>query len=149
MKRSLPLILAITAYVVAVIVWLAADRRIPRQAFDDFSAENTSDQGLSLARAYLASSGRRVTLLERPIDVRYLPRNGVVFRVGSLTSFLDLVRELEKEQESDPKDKKTAKKPPPRNEQERLKLQSGREHATPILDGEEDEWVRGGGRLVL
>ncbi len=149
MKRSLPLILAIAAYVIAVIVWLSVDRRIPRQAFDDFSSENTSDQGLSLARRYLAGSGRRVTLLERPIDLRYLPSNGVVFRVGSLTSFLDYVRELEKEQESDPEDKKSTKKPPPKKGLDRLKLESNRERATPLLDGEEDEWVRGGGRLVL
>jgi hypothetical protein len=149
MKRSLPLILAIAAYVIAVIVWLAVDRRVPRQAFDDFSSENTSDKGLSLARRYLAGSGRRVTLLERPIDLRYLPRNGVVFRVGSLKSFLDYVREMQKEQDSDPKDRKTTKEPPGKKEQERQKLDRNRERATPILDGEEEEWVRGGGRLVL
>src|ERR1700694_1163439 len=98
MKRSLPLVLAVAAYVIAVIVWLAVDRRVPREAFDDFSAENTSGKGLSLARRYLAT-GRHVTLLERPIDGRFLPKNGVVFRVGAIKAFFDVVRDLAKEQE--------------------------------------------------
>ena len=151
MKRSLPLILAIAAYVIAVIVWLAVDRRVPREAFDDFSSENTSDKGLSLARRYLAGTGRPVTLLERPIDLRYLPKNGVVFRVGSLTSFLDLVREMQKddEEDSDPKAKDKTRKPPPKKGLEKPKLALKRARATPLLDDEEEAWVRGGGRLVL
>ncbi len=155
MKRSLPLVLAIAAYVIAVIVWLAVDRRVPREAFDDFSAENTSGKGLSLARRYLAT-GRRVTLLERPIDGRFLPRNGVVFRVGSIRSFFDYVRDLEKEQDSKPEGDDKTKRPPEKKAQQKKgpplvkpKLKPKRERATPLLDDEEEEWVRGGGRLVL
>src|SRR5258708_19103632 len=158
MKRSLPVVLAIAAYVLAVIIWLAVDRRVPRVAFDDFSAENTSGKGLSLARRYLAT-GRRVTLLERPIDGRFLPKNGVVFRVGSIRSFFDFVRDLEKEQDSKPEDDDKTKKPPEKKAQPLVKpqakpklkptLKPKRERATPLLDDEEEEWVRGGGRLVL
>lgn len=149
MKRSLPLLLAIAAYVVAVIVWLAADRRVSREAFDDFSSENTTDQGLSLARRYLAGSGRRVSLLERPIDARFLPANGVVFRIGSLESFLDYLREMEKAQSSKPDGDDKTKKPPPKKALQKKRLEAKRQRATPLLDDEEEEWVRGGGRLVL
>src|SRR5258708_35147622 len=158
MKRSLPVVLAIAAYVLAVIIWLAVDRRVPRVAFDDFSAENTSGKGLSLARRYLAT-GRRVTLLERPMDGRFRPKKGGVFRVGAIRSFFDFVRDLEKEQDSKPEGDDKTKKPPEKKAQPLVKPQAKpklkptfkpkRERATPLLDDEEEEWVRGGGRLVL
>src|SRR5258706_1402651 len=97
-KRAWPLIAGVVTYAVAVILWLLFDRDVPQKAFDAFSSENTSDRGLSLARRYLTARGRRVALLERPIDVRYLPANAVVFRAGGLTSFFDLVRQLEDEE---------------------------------------------------
>ena len=170
MKRSLPLALAVAVYAAAVIVWLAVDKRVPRQAFDEFSAENTSEKGLSLARRYLAGRGRRVSLLERPVDARFLPANGVVFRAGKLFSFFDLInaqdeaeREAERQARQKPKqnvrkdDKQGAKKDekpkpakaPVKKKPSPLLDKLKRKHATPILDAEEEEWVRGGGRLIL
>ncbi len=207
MKRSWPLILAIVTYGVAVILWLTFDRHVPQKAFDAFSSENTSEKGLSLARRYLTARGRRVDLLERPIDTRYLPANAVVFRAGEFMSFFDLVREMDDEEsrrEKERKDKEkkdkegdagngkakksdaksgndsnakkndaksgsdgnakkndgkpgsdgnakkqTASKKPVKERKERPALHPKRALATPLLDADEEEWVRGGGRLVL
>lgn len=157
MKRSWPLLLGMLAYVVAVVVWLAVDKRVPREAFGDFSAENTSEKGLSLARRYLAARGRRVSLLERPIDVRYLPKDGVVIRAGEFMNFFDFVREMDEDEQKKDEEKKDAKakkgdKTPPKQkkpEPKKPKLKLKRDVATPMLDSDEEEWVRGGGRLVL
>ena len=179
MKRAWPLIAGGVTYAVAVILWLSFDRHVPQKAFDAFSSENTSDKGLSLARRYLTARGRRVALLERPIDVRYLPANAVVFRAGELMSFFDLVREMEDDEsrrenekkENDAKNGK-AKKAPDKSSDKSGKDKKARKDtaskkagketkseppplhpkralATPVLDADEEEWVRGGGRLVL
>lgn len=163
MKRSWPLLLGIATYAIAVIVWLATDKHVPQKAFDEYSSENTSDKGLSLARRYLAATGHPVALLERPIDARFVPKNGVVLRAGDFSSYFDFLRDFEDERESkddndkDKKDdgkakqdpKKDAKKPakPAKKDDSGLKLRRAR--ATPLLDDDEEEWVRGGGRLVL
>jgi hypothetical protein len=162
MKRSLPLALAIAAYVIVVIVWLAIDKHVPRKAFDDFSAENTSGNGLSLARRYLTGRGRRVSLLQRPIDARFLPRNAVIFRAGSLVSFFDFLRQIEEEREAKDDEEKAKEKTKSKNAPKKttlkknappaltkLKLKLKRTPAMQLLDAEEEEWVRGGGRLVL
>src|SRR5258708_39148857 len=97
-KRAWPLIAGVVTYTVAVILWLSFDRHVAQKAFDAFSSENTSDKGLSLARRYLTARGRRVALLERPIDVRFLPANAIGFRAGEFMSFFDLVREMDDEE---------------------------------------------------
>jgi hypothetical protein len=146
MKRSLPLILAVAAYAIAVIVWLAADRHVPRQAFDEYSADNTSEQGLSLARRYLAArGGHLVELLKRPIEARFLPKDGVVIRAGELVSQFDFMRESDEARQEQrarkpKKGEKVTKAKPPAPK---------RKLSTPILSSDEEDWVRGGGRLVL
>jgi hypothetical protein len=146
MKRSLPLIVAVAVYAIAVVVWLAADRRVPRQAFDEYSADNTSAKGLSLARRYLAAhGGHRVELLKRPIEARFLPKNGVVLRAGELVSFLDFMRQGDEEREEKRSRKAKQGTPPAKARRATPK----RKLATPILSSDEEEWVRGGGRLVL
>jgi hypothetical protein len=185
-KRAWPLIAGVVAYAVAVILWLSFDRHVPQKAFDAFSSENTSDKGLSLARRYLTARGGRVALLERPIDVRYLPANAVVFRAGEFMSFFDLVRQMDDEEsrrenekkeadarngkakkpgEKSDRDKKikqdtgpkkdekakkdTASKKDNREKKRESPLHPKRALATPLLDADEEEWVRGGGRLIL
>jgi hypothetical protein len=173
-KRAWPLIAGVVAYAVAVVLWLSFDRHVPQKAFDDFSSENTSDKGLSLARRYLTARGRRVGLLERPIDVRYLPANAVVFRAGELMSFFDLVRQMEDDESRREKEKKenegknskakkadgksgkdqkakkdSASKKDDDEKKHESPLHPKRALATPLLDADEEEWVRGGGRLVL
>lgn len=164
MKRSWPLLLGIAVYAIAVIVWLATDKHVPQKAFDEYSSENTSEKGLSLARRYLAATGHPVALLERPIDARFLPRNGVVLRAGNFVSYFDFLRDFEDERESrddddktkkdDDKAKKNPKKDPKKDPKKAAKKNESafkvkRARATPLLDEEEEEWVRGGGRLVL
>ncbi|HVR40217.1 MAG TPA: hypothetical protein VMU84_14070, partial [Thermoanaerobaculia bacterium] len=81
MKRTLPLLLAIAAYFMAVLVWVGSDKRIAHETFDEFSTLNTGDKGLSLASRYLAKQGSRVSMLTRPVSSDRLARDGVMFRV--------------------------------------------------------------------
>ncbi|HEY2325546.1 MAG TPA: hypothetical protein VGJ82_22000, partial [Thermoanaerobaculia bacterium] len=127
LKRALPLLLAIAAFFIAAFVWIGNDRTVSERAFDEFSIENTSPSGLSIAFRYLQRTGHRVFRLDGPL--RVVPRNAVVIRTGILEdpSFAD-------DEETKPK-KAPAKAP--------------RKSVTPLLTSIEDDWVRGGGRLVL
>lgn len=136
MKRTLPLLLVALAFIAVVMIWVGTDKRVPRQTFDSFSSENTSDEGLSLAYRYLKNrGGRPVSKLTRAVDPRKLPSNGVVFRVGKLFSERDFF------DDDDEESSKKKKKP--------TKLHLKRKTAIPILSGDEEEWIRRGGRLVL
>jgi len=135
MKRGFLIILAIV-YAVIVVAWIGMDKRVPHMAFDAFSSDNTSENGLSLAFAYLQRhDARRVTRLTKPIAQRVVPANGVVFRVGKFGSGFDFFDEMEEENH--------------RKRNEKTKSYPKRALSIPILDNDEEEWVRGGGRLVL
>jgi hypothetical protein len=118
-------------FVAASLAWLSRDRRVPREAFQDYSVYNSSAKGLSLAFRYLESQGRSVQPLARSVDRANLPGDAVLFRVRpeSTISWSGLnekslhLRELPMVRKQDP----------------------GLYPFTP----EEDEWVRGGGRLIL
>ena len=69
------------AFVALAIVTLDRDASIARTAFQPFSVHNTSEQGLSLAFAYLAESDRASTL-SRPLERSFLDANAVLFRVA-------------------------------------------------------------------
>jgi len=119
-------------FVVASVTWLARDSRIPHEAFRDYSIYNSSPKGLSLAFRYLESTGRSVRPLGRSVDRAELPADAVLFRVRP-ESDADLHPPL------DPKainlrPMTPAPSPGP-----------GLYPFTP----EEDDWVRGGGRLVV
>jgi hypothetical protein len=106
-------------FVVVALSWLSRDPRVPHEAFQDYSIYNSSPKGLSLASHYLESSGRSVRPLVRSVDRAGLPADAVLFRVRP---------------GSDGKPGQAAASSGP-----------GLYPFTP----EEDEWVRGGGRLVL
>jgi hypothetical protein len=117
---------------IGALAWLALDPRIPRKAFEEYSLYNTSPRGLSLASRYLASTGRRVGPLTRPVDRASLPRDAVLFRIRpEISQFLWPVRD-EKSVVLKPRDAWEFPLPP-------------NYPFTP----EEEDWVRGGGRLVL
>lgn len=75
--------LAVAAFFLAAIVWFARDRRIPREAFDDYSVYNTAEKGLSLAYKYLCSDPRAgaVGTLSRPPERSFLEADAVIFRI--------------------------------------------------------------------
>jgi len=117
---------------IGALAWLALDPRIPRKAFEDYSLYNTSPRGLSLASRYLAATGRRVQPLTRPADRTSLPADAVLFRIRpEVSQFLWPVKD----------DKSIVLKP-----------RDAWEFPVPPhypFTPEEEDWVRGGGRLVL
>jgi hypothetical protein len=139
------LVVSIAVYFVAALAWLAFDRRVPRQAFDSFSTENTAPEGTSLAYKYLAGRGRQVAQLTRPIESHAVARDGVVFRLAETHAPLLTADEFPSDDEEDENltEKSRKKKPAPSAKPKR------RKPATPLLSDNEEEWVRGGGRLVL
>jgi len=124
--------LAGVIFVVASLVWLSRDSRIRHEAFRDYSIYNASDRGLSLAYKYLESTGRAVQPLARPVERAFLPANGILLRIrpeaivdarlGGDDKVIGL-RPVYAVDEKNP----------------------WRYAFTP----EEEEWVRGGGRLVI
>ncbi len=117
---------------IGALSWLALDPRIPRKAFEEYSLYNTSPKGLSLASRYLASTGRQVRPLTRPADRTSLPADAVLFRIRpEVSQFLWPVKD-EKSVVLKPRDAWEFPVPP-------------NYPFTP----EEEEWVRGGGRLIL
>ncbi len=123
MRRALPLLLAVAAFLAASLLWIGSSRT-SGHVFDRDSAANTSPSGLSLAYAYLGRQrGQRVSMLTTPLGSRALPANAVVLRVQEGTS--DQKRpEIEDDDRSAPV-------------------------RESLLSSSEDEFVRGGGRLVL
>jgi hypothetical protein len=144
MRRALPLALAVIAFFLGTLAWVGGSRRVARNVFDERSAANTSDEGLSLAYRYL-SHGRKVSMLTKPLGLAAMEPNAVVFRTGL---FLPFGREEEIEQEDDDdskkkddkkkKDKKPIAKPVP-----------VRDTPPQLLSDSEVDWVRNGGRLVI
>jgi hypothetical protein len=140
MRRAL-LVTAIVVYFLAALTWLALDRRVPQQAFDDLSSESTADEGVSLAYRYLRAGGRPVAQLTRPVDANVIPHNGVVFRLVELREPLFFRGDIPEDEEDDNLTDKSRKKKP--------KTKKPTIATTPLLSDDEEEWVRRGGRFVL
>lgn len=125
-------VLAAILYFVGVAVWVRYDRRSARDAFEAGSTFNTGDEGTSQALGYLRERpAGPVSTLHGRIGPD-LPRQAVVLRLQPSTGPL-LVREKE-EEEKEPKEE-------PKKEEE--------PRPTTLLTDAEEEWVRGGGRLVI
>ena len=133
MKRALLFAIPIAIYFAVVLLWVGGDKRVAKHAFDEFSAANSGPQGLSLASKYLARTGRRVDALTLALNDRNVERGAVVFRAGPQAAER---RRVDMEDLRGDKDKK--KKKPPRTR-----------YVTPLLNDEEDAWVRAGGRLIV
>jgi hypothetical protein len=125
MRRALPLLLAIAAFVAIGVLWIVSDRRASERVYDDFSSANTSDSGLSQAYAYLARRGKTAPLT-RPLGRDPIEANAVVFRIThDLPLFFD------------PEDLKGKEFGPPRPKEK------------PLLNDAEDAFVRRGGRVIV
>ncbi|HVR87218.1 MAG TPA: hypothetical protein VMU54_23030 [Planctomycetota bacterium] len=122
---------AAAAFVAASLAWLSRDARVPHEAFRDYSVYNSAAKGLSLAFRYLESQGRTVKPLARSVDRADLPADAVLFRIRPESSFT-----------FEGFDKKSL-------HLKELPSSGPREPGLYPFTPEEDEWVRGGGRLVL
>ena len=124
--------LAAAAFAAASLAWLSLDARVPHEAFRDYSVYNSSAKGLSLAYHYLESGGRSVHPLVRNLERAGLPADAVLFRIApnSGVEFQGLA------------DRKSFHLSP-------VRIKSSPEPGIYPFGPEEDEWVRGGGRLVL
>lgn len=142
MKRAL-LVAAIVAYFAIALLWIWADRRVPQQAFDKYSSENTSADGTSLARRYLARRGPSLELT-RPLAAGLVPRDGVVFRIVESRAPLFTIGDFP-DDEDDDAPRRPAKKGQPAPPKPLVKPKP----PTPLISAAEDEWIRDGGRLVL
>jgi hypothetical protein len=167
--------LAVLVYAVAVTAWIGSDRRVSREAYPPFSARSTAPEGLSLAHRYLQARARdktpakSVSMLTRPVGMAAIESDAVVFRIAP-DSFIPRTREqVQAGDEEDPKDEKAApepEKPLPGRKPERSPARKpGRKDrgkpSSPdaetakdpagggILTAAEQEWIQGGGRLVL
>lgn len=129
--RRLPW-LAGSLFVAGAIIWLAQDSRVRHEAFRDYSVYNASAKGMSLAYRYLESTGRTVKPLARPVERAFLPPDGVLFRIRP-------------EAIADPRDgvdeKAVGLRP--------MRAWDSKDPAKYAFTPEEEEWVRGGGRLIL
>jgi hypothetical protein len=115
-------------FVAASLAWISRDSRIRHEAFRDYSVYNASAKGLSLAYRYLESTGRAVEVLARPVERAFLPKDGVLLRVRPEAA-VDVSVDVSS-----------------KNPGLRIVGDSPSRYAfTP----EEEEWVRGGGRLVI
>ncbi len=160
--RSL-LLVAGVVYLLATVLWMGAERRSPRQFLSPGSALNDGERGTSLARAYLhARPGHPpVRLLERPVSTAELPRDAVVFRLEPE----GLPWQPARREAPEPKQPKQPKKIAGQGKEGKKEKKAAKDDAgetpgeasaakhsdrfSPLLTDEEEEWVRGGGRLVL
>jgi hypothetical protein len=124
-RRFLPLLLASAAFAAIAILWIVTDKRAAERVYDDFSSSNTSDNGLSQAAAYLATRGK-TSQLTHTIARRPLEPNAVVFRVTHELERLFEPEELEEKQIGPVKPKER-----------------------PLLNDEEDAFIRRGGRMII
>jgi hypothetical protein len=153
------LLLAAALYLLGTVIWVGAERRSPRQFLSPGSALSDGERGTSLAREYLgARPGRPAArLLERPVSAAELPADAVVFRLEpevlpwrprrreapelkpkkgkEKSKKADLKKDLEKEDDDEGETPQGSLAHPGR--------------FAPLVTPDEEEWVRGGGRLVL
>jgi hypothetical protein len=123
MRRSWPLVLAVAAFYVAAVVWIAGDRTASQHVYDSYSTMSTAGEGLSLAYAYLQRQQRNVSMMTHPLGTMPIAANGVVFRVGAT--------------------------PPIMLEEAEEKIANSKKIATPLLRPEEYDFIAHGGRIVL
>ena len=125
MRRIAPLVLAIAAFAAIGVLWIVTDRRASQRVYDEFSAANTSNTGLSQAFAYLGKRGR-AAMLTLPVSRKPLERNAVLFRVTTEVPKLFDPEDLGEKEFGPPKPKER-----------------------PLFTDDEEAFLRGGGRLVI
>lgn len=170
-RGALFLGVAVAAYGLAALAWIAGDRRAERQAFErPGSSLDRGPEGTSLARAVLAErAGRprpgepaRLASLLRRVEPDELPARAVVFRLEpEETPFLGRWRDEGgeddggktgkdgKEESRDAKGGRKEKTSDPETSDAGDEPVPSSVRAAPLLTAGEEAWVRGGGRLVL
>jgi hypothetical protein len=164
LARALPWIAGAT-WIALAGAWLFRDRGARESAFGPYSVHAWSEEGLSLAFAYLRERrGQGVRPLTRPLAAQSVPADAVVFRVGARRGFLERLlasaeEEIERERgkQEERRGSGKAKKPrAPGSEEEDAKAggEAGRGvddlvRKWPILSPAEMDFVRAGGRFVL
>jgi hypothetical protein len=126
--------LAGALFVAVGLGWLWRDAKVRHEAFREYSIYNASAKGLSIAYRYLESKGRTVAPLARPVARAFLPADAVLLRIRP---------------EADPfkfPDFETDTRTVPIRP---AHARDGTEQSSYAFTPEEEEWVRGGGRLVL
>ena len=153
--RALSLWLAGLAFFAGALFVVARGSRRAEDAFPRASVFNESPHGLSLAYGYLrdrsqqkSGRGAPVAVLSRRVGHQPLPPEAVVFRIRpSLRPSSSSAAEGDGEEEDD------ATEGPEKKDQEKKgktkKAAVRRPVGGPLLSPAEDEWVHGGGRLVL
>jgi hypothetical protein len=157
------LLLAAALYLLATVIWVGSERRSPRQFLSAGSALNDGERGTSLAREYLQERPGHpaARLLERPVSAAELPASAVVFRLEpEALPWRPWRREAPPPKPSKPERSKRAKTSQGKksqaeegdeddadDEEKAAAVHPGR--FVPLLTADEEEWVEGGGRLVL
>lgn len=114
---------AVLSFVLIVFIWVDSDKRIPRKAFEKYSIYNTSGEGLSLAYRYLSSKSKGVSTLMRPIERAKIKSDAVLFRICPASAIPQSFPSPLKKQKND--------------------------IDMPLLNSEEEQWIKRGGRMVL
>jgi len=154
------LALAAVLYLLATVVWLGIERRSPRQFLAPGSALNEGERGASLARAYLRARRRSLPgrpgsgLLTRPVVAAELPADAVVFRLEPVGVPWQPRRAAAPAAKGKSKKGKKGKKSTDGGtdggtDEDTDEKKPRLDRFVPLLTAEEEEWVRGGGRLVL
>lgn len=134
---------AAVGFFLAALGWLGQDHRLETRVFDAGSVFNTSGEGLSLAQRYLQEEPARVSVLTRPLTRVHVELNAVVFRVKPTSlPFRPVNSDAPGEDEEEPSGRKSQGRPEEKDNKAPPAL-------APVLAPAEEEWVRGGGRLVL
>lgn len=125
-RGRLLLVATAAAYFLAVAIWIGVDTRSRRSTGGAFSTFNTSPEGCSVALSYLQRARRGVpaAMLTRGIDATEVPRNAVVFRIAPRSAAIEALL----------------------SDRARTKKEGD---DLPLLSPAEEEWVSGGGRLVV
>jgi hypothetical protein len=142
--RGVWLGLGALAYFAASLGWLNASRPLNRSAFAAGSVYNTSPDGLSLAYRYLRSR-TGASVLARPLDPGEVEPWAVIFRARPRPQ--RPIREDPEEGEGGDQDE--AKKAGAKDQGKKAKAKPKLAPEAALLTRAEENWVRGGGRLVL
>jgi hypothetical protein len=145
MKRAWPLLAAGALFFVVALVWIGGGKSVARDAFDTDSSASTGPDGTSLAYRYLERQpGVRVRQLIRPLRPESVGSHAVVFQLAHW-SFAPQPRVVEEDDETKPTPEPAKTKPEKAKSVPKVKIKRPR----PILTVAEEEWVTGGGRLVV
>ena len=139
--RGAVLGLGALAYFTASLAWLAGSRPLSRSAFAAGSVHNLSPDGASLAYRYLRARAGSASVLARPLDAREVETRAVVFRLRPRA------RPSSREERGEESDQDQPKRDGTKGEGKRATRKPAR--LPPLLNRTEEDWVRGGGRLVL